>query len=62
MNIQLTFKCPDAVDYAIEDIPEEDRAEVAHLLKRWIEYGEVITVEVDTETKTIQVIPVNIFR
>ena len=39
---------------------EESRAEsVGEKLSKWIEYGEYITVEFDTETETAIVVPVS---
>jgi hypothetical protein len=50
MKIRLTFKCPDVVDDALEDVPEEDRAAAEKACNKWVEYGEYLHVEIDTET------------
>jgi len=56
MKIKVTFKTPDVIDDAVRDIEDEDeRAEVADYLKRWIEYGEYITIEFDTIHDTAEV-------
>jgi len=61
----------DAIDSAVdneraEDEPEgeygancEDLAEAARMVcKKFVQYGECLTVEVDTETGTCEVVPV----
>jgi len=57
MKVKLTFKMPDAVEQALEDIAEDDREEVRQACGKWVRYGEYITVEVDTEAGTCTVIP-----
>jgi hypothetical protein len=57
MKVKLTFKMPDAVEQALEDIAEDDREEVRQACEKWVRYGEYITVEVDTEAGTCTVIP-----
>lgn len=70
MRVQLTFKSPDVVDYALNDLfsDEEndhddidglDRDTLENDLKRYIQYGEYLTVEYDSETKKMSVIPVS---
>ncbi len=58
MKIQLTFKTPDVIDYALENI--EDKAEkedITYELNKWIKYGEYAYLEYDTETKKMIVLP-----
>lgn len=51
MTIKLTFKCPDVVFYATENIEDvEDKFEAEEACKKWIKYGELLTVEIDTQT------------
>lgn len=72
MKIQISFKCPDAVGYAVQDAfegveekdPDTDEPVVDGLtaddvkdkLAKWIQYGENITVEFDLKAGTAKVI------
>lgn len=74
MKVRIQFKDPDAAHDAIRDAvkalprPEGVTAEEwepicesridATDLSKWIEWGEYVTVEIDTETKTAVVLPV----
>jgi hypothetical protein len=58
MIFRIGFKTPDAVDYATEDVPEEEMQAVKSVIAKWVKYGECITVEVDTEKETCTVLPV----
>ena len=59
MKIRLTFKTPDVVDEALKDIEnQEEAAIVNNLACKWIQYGECLIVEIDTEKETCEVIPV----
>lgn len=55
MKICITFKNPDAVDYALEDIPREEREEVKEKLSKWITYNEYVTIEFDLDNNTAEV-------
>lgn len=59
MKLRLDFKCPDVVDYAVEDMPEPiDEYELTKLklsLAKWIKYSECVTLEYDSETNSIRV-------
>lgn len=57
MKFTVTFKTPDAVDYAIEDLSEEEQEEAKETARKFVEYGEYITVKFDTETQTATVVP-----
>lgn len=59
MKIQLCFKTPDVVNDALERSgmgPTRDNTgwmtdgTIKHKLEKWIEYGEYLTMEFDTET------------
>lgn len=68
MKFQVSMKCPDALDYAIEEAvrykigpldTEEKEMEFDELVEqtkelteRWFEYGEYITLTIDTEKET----------
>ena len=66
MKIRITFKTPDAVDDAINDLEldenldEEAKLEVldsvTEFINKFVKYGELITVEFDTEDKTATVV------
>ena len=57
-KIRISFKTPDAVFYAEEDMSEDDKAKFEAIAKKFIEYGECLTVEIDTDTGTCVVVPV----
>ena len=52
MKVQVYFKTPDAVYYALEDVAEEDRPAAEAAMKKFVQYGEALTVEFDTEAGT----------
>lgn len=56
MKVMLTFKTPDVIHEACEDLTEEEEEEVEEICKRWIKYEEYISVVVDTEAKTCTVL------
>jgi hypothetical protein len=58
MKVRLSFKTPDVVDYAVEELAEEQREEAKQACEKWVDYGECLTVEIDTEKGTCEVIPV----
>lgn len=68
MKIPVTFKTPDALDYALnEHLPsldeneegwekrEEERAEAKEQFEKFIRYGELVTVTLDTDTGKMEV-------
>ena len=55
MIVTLNFKTPDVLDYALRHLTEDEREEVERFVKRYIEYGECVTLEFDTEKKTATV-------
>lgn len=58
MKFTVTFKTPDALDYAIEDLSEDEQEEAKETARKFIEYGEYAVIEFDTETQTATVVPV----
>jgi hypothetical protein len=50
MKIKIFFKTPDAVFYALQDLPEEERETAEAIAKKYVSYGECATIEIDTET------------
>jgi hypothetical protein len=55
MRLIIGFKTPDAIHYALEDatndegeaLTDEEREEAEEKLRKWIQYGECVTVEFD---------------
>lgn len=58
MKITLTFKTPDVLDYALGDISPDKREEVKEVCEKFIKWGEVLKVEIDTGTETATVLEV----
>lgn len=57
MKVQVTFKTPDAIDFALEDVPEDQKDEVRKQLKKYIKYEEYAILELDTDTGNVTVLP-----
>jgi hypothetical protein len=49
MRIKVTFKTPDAIESVIGNYSEDEQEEIREHLSAWIEYGEYIYIEFDTE-------------
>ena len=70
MRIRLGFKTPDVVEDAVaeemarrkygheDEVYEDLKHEAIQACAKWVKYGESITVEVDTEKGTCEVVPV----
>jgi putative exporter of polyketide antibiotics len=64
MKFNVTFKTPEALHEAIINetkfVSEEKKNDVVSLMteeaSRWIEYGEYLTVQIDTDKKTCTVL------
>lgn len=65
MKIQIHFKTPDALYYAIEgetqyvedeEEKEEIKSEILSVCEKFIKYGECVTIEIDTKTGTAEVL------
>lgn len=56
MIFKVHMKTPDCLHYALEDCPEDERAEVLELCQRWFQYNEAVTLQIDTEKQTCKVI------
>jgi hypothetical protein len=73
MKIKVTMKDPDTlrdaivdvVSETVSDMPEDEREAVMdcriekakEVARTWFEYGEYLTVEIDTDAKTCVVVP-----
>ena len=62
MKLKVTFKSPDALDCALTDAryngaTMEDLDAVTQLTSRFLQYGEYVTIEFDTESGTATVLP-----
>lgn len=56
MIFQVMFKCPDAVDEALRDREEEERAKLQGAASKFVCYGELVTIEFDTDAGTAKVL------
>ncbi len=57
MQFRLTFKTPDVTERAFsDDMTEDEREQVEAVLNKFIKWGECVTIEFDTETKTAEVV------
>ncbi len=52
----LSFKTPDVVSDAIRDLPEKEAEKVQRVADKFIQYGECVDLEIDTEKGTITVL------
>jgi hypothetical protein len=60
MKLYLTFKRPDVVTDALDDagiIDEDEKEACREACRKWITYGELLTVEIDTETGELKGCP-----
>jgi hypothetical protein len=76
MKFRVTFKTPDALEYAAQEVSVvEARQQAEHdgatfydaqgeaydaaieFGKKWVKYGEYVTIEFDTEAGTATVVP-----
>jgi len=65
MKLTVSFKTPDAVDYTIDDMEraefdsdeafEEAKDKARALMDKYIEYGEYVLIDFDTEAGTATV-------
>lgn len=55
MKFKVTLKDPD--DSEINAITDARKDKVNKALRNWVEYGEYITIEFDTEAGTATVVP-----
>ena len=59
MKVRVTLKSPDCLYYAAKDIDARDEKEsFVRMAEKWFEYGEYLTVEIDTEEESIRVLEV----
>lgn len=58
MIFTLTFKTPDVVDDTLANIQlnEDEFDELQELCSKWVEYGEYLRVEIDSDKKTCRVL------
>ena len=52
MKFTVTLKDPDALDNTLIEYPENKRRKLKDFAGKFLDYGEYITVEFDTEKKT----------
>lgn len=60
MKFNVTFKDPDALEYAIQDALNENPDANEDTLRKaagpFFDYGEYVTIEIDTDRKTATVV------
>ena len=58
MKFTVTFKTPDVLEDLdrLEDISEDERASAEELINQYVEYGEYVRIEFDTDSKTAKVL------
>lgn len=56
MKLKLTFKTSDVIDSIKEEVSDIEMVEqIYERLKKYIKYGEYVTLEYDTEKDTMEV-------
>ena len=55
MKIKLSFKCPDVLD----QLDEEEREASEAMIEKYVQYGEYVYIEFDTDAGTARVVPVS---
>lgn len=62
MKLFVTFKTPDALDYALsslhseyENITDDEKDNIRNTVQKWISYGENVTIEFDMKNNTATV-------
>ncbi len=62
MKLFITFKTPEALDYALsslsfeyENVTDEEKENIRIQLQKWISYGENVTIEFDMKNNTATV-------
>lgn len=61
MKLRITFKDPDGVYDSLEDAgldPNELPEDVEKVVKRFIDYGEYVYIDIDIANGTAEVVPV----
>lgn len=56
MTFRLTFKTPDVVDQLCEYMDVSELSDAVEFTRKFIKYGEYITIEFDTEKGTAVVV------
>lgn len=57
MIVTVSFKTPDTLDWALEDVDGEmKKNEIKKKLSKWVEYDECVTIEFDTDKMTATVL------
>lgn len=59
MEIDLILKTPDVIDNALDELPDDvdARLEARFACEKWVKYGEIVRIRVNTETGTATVLP-----
>ena len=59
MKFIVNMKTPDCIYCSLPCIYDDKYDEIAELCTKWFEYGEEVSLEVDTEKQTCTVLEVN---
>lgn len=59
MEIDLLFKTPDVINNALKEIPQDIdvRLEAKLACEKWVKYGEIVRIRINTETGEAKVLP-----
>ena len=57
MKVVLSFKTPDVLDDAIEDLSPKEQTMVKRVARKFVEFDEYVYIEIDTDTGTAIVLP-----
>ena len=55
---KATFKAQDALDYALEYTEGEEREKARDLMRKFVRWGEYVTIEFDTDNHAATVLEV----
>lgn len=56
MIVTVKFKTPDVLQYALEDLNEDEREEAERFIKKYVYWSEYVDLEFDTEKETVKVL------
>lgn len=56
MKFRLSFKTPDVVFYAVKGESEENKDAIERCLEKYVEYGECVSIEFDTDDPSYAVV------
>ncbi len=57
-KLRIHLKTPDASFAALKDLPEDKHEHAEEVMRKYVEYGECVTIEFDLDNGTATVVPV----